>query len=146
MRVIGARSLWMVAVAGLLLFAHARRPDFGRTAQPPASDDGAQARDPVKGAERRGLDKPPVAPRHEKRRLHTAAELARDLHEVVEFLEHGQAYFRAYRKGTHSLEENERFLRFLESYEAELGLAKKEVDTLREWIYERGSLEAATEP
>lgn len=90
-----------------------------------------------------GLIKPPAPPRHATRKLDSASELAFDLQQVVTYLEYGQAFYRAYGKGTHSVEENQRFLKFLETYEAELALAKKEADTLRKWVYERGSLESA---
>lgn len=85
--------------------------------------------------------RPPAAPAHAKRELDTAADLAADLQQVVRFLEEGQAYYRAFQKGSHSVEENKRFLKFLETYEAEAAVAKKEVDALRKWVYERGGLE-----
>ncbi|HBL17454.1 MAG: hypothetical protein A2X36_12675 [Elusimicrobia bacterium GWA2_69_24] len=85
--------------------------------------------------------RPPAPPAHAKRELETASDLAADLQQVVRFLEEGQAYYRAFQKGSHSVEENKRFLRFLESYEAEAAVAKKEVDALRKWVHERGGLE-----
>lgn len=86
---------------------------------------------------------PPPVPKHERRELSSAAEIALDLAEVVAFLEGGQSYFRTYQKGTHTSEENTRFLRFLEDYERERGIARKETETLRLWMQEKSDLEAA---
>ena len=85
--------------------------------------------------------RPPKAPAHARRRVETATELARDLAEVVTFLEQGQAYFRAFRKGTHTLEENEELVGFLKDYDKELEIARKEVDALRSWVFKKGALQ-----
>jgi len=88
----------------------------------------------------------PTPRAHARRTLDSAAELARDLQEVVTFLEKGQAFLRSYGTGTHSVEENQAFLKFLETYEKELQVAKKESDALRKWVYEKGSLDNAAQP
>lgn len=84
---------------------------------------------------------PPAPPAHARRSLDSPTELARDFAEVVAYLDAGQAYFRAYQKGTHSVEENRAFLAFLEVYEKEYAVAKKEADALRTWVKERGALQ-----
>ena len=86
---------------------------------------------------------PPPPPEHQNRNITTVSQLSRDLHDVVVYLEAGQDYFRKYQTGTHSVEENAAFLNFLEVYEKELELAKKEARTLRIWVDTRGSLEAS---
>ena len=86
---------------------------------------------------------PPAPPAHARRSLDAASELAKDLSEVVAYLDAGQAYFRAYQKGSHSAEENRQFLAFLQAYENEYAVAKKEGEVLRKWIIEQGSLDAA---
>ncbi|PCI36600.1 MAG: hypothetical protein COB53_08975 [Elusimicrobia bacterium] len=90
----------------------------------------------------RGLLKAPERPKRERRKLSSATELAQDLSLVVDYLERGQSYFRAYQRGTHSVEENKKFLDFLERYEKELAVAKKEIDTLDRWVLRRGSLDS----
>jgi hypothetical protein len=87
---------------------------------------------------------PPVAPEHRRRNLTTASELAADLADVVKYLEAGQAYFRAYGKGSHDAAENKAFLAFLESYEKELAVAKKEVRLLSSWIISNSGLDSNT--
>ena len=89
---------------------------------------------------------PPAAPAHARRNLDSPTELARDLAEVVAYLDAGQAYFRAYQKGSHSVEENRLFLAFLESYEKEYAVSRKEVEALKKWVIERGTLDAASKP
>jgi len=89
----------------------------------------------------RGSLKAPARPARKVRKLSTATELARDLALVVDYLERGQSYFRAYQRGTHSIEENKQFLDFLEHYEKELLVAKKETRTLNKWIASKGSLD-----
>lgn len=86
---------------------------------------------------------PPAPPEHKRRNLNNVSDLSADLGQVVAYLEEGQAYFRDYQSGTHSLVENAKFLKFLETYEGELVLAKKEVATLKIWIDNRGSLDSA---
>lgn len=85
---------------------------------------------------------PPDPPSREKRSLDSAAEVALDLAAVVSFLEHGQSYYRAYAKGTHSAAENKAFVRFLEDYERELSTARKELETLRLWAEKKSGLNA----
>jgi hypothetical protein len=84
---------------------------------------------------------PPSPPRHEQRMLDNASDLARDLAEIVAFLEAGQSYFRAYKKGTHTREENAAMVKFLETYEKEREIAKKEAELLHTWIKTRSDLE-----
>lgn len=86
---------------------------------------------------------PPVPPAHARRNLDSPSDLVKDFAEVVAYLDAGQAFFRAYQKGTHSVEDNKRFLAFLEAYEREYAVAKKESLALRTWVMERGSLDAA---
>ncbi len=87
---------------------------------------------------------PPAPPVHARRSLDAASELAKDLSDVVAYLDAGQAYFRAYQKGSHSAEENRQFLAFLQAYENEYAVAKREGEVLRKWIIEQGSLDAAS--
>lgn len=89
---------------------------------------------------------PPAVPAHARRNLDSPSDLVKDFAEVVAYLDAGQAYFRAYQKGTHSVEDNKRFLAFLEAYEREYAVAKKESLALRTWVMERGSLDAALKP
>jgi hypothetical protein len=86
--------------------------------------------------------KVPAKPKRERRKLDSATDLAKDLALVVDYLERGQSYFRAYQRGTHSLEDNKKFLSFLEHYEKELAVAKKEIRTLDKWVEARGSLDS----
>jgi hypothetical protein len=83
----------------------------------------------------------PKPPAHAQRELNTASGLARDLVDVIVYLEQGQAYFRSYQSGTHTAEDNARFLAFLEAYEKESAIAKKESETLRKWVLEKTELE-----
>ncbi len=89
----------------------------------------------------RGLLTAPDRLKRERRKISSATHLAADLALVVDYLERGQSYFRAYQRGTHSIEENKKFLKFLEHYEKELAVAKKEVATLDKWVANRGSLD-----
>lgn len=104
----------------------------------------AAVKAPPSAAEPAGMF-PPAPPAHAKRKLDTPTALAKDLHEVVAYLEKGQKFFRDYQTGSHTVEENAAFLKFLERYEAELKIAKKESLALRKWVVERGSLDAALE-
>lgn len=88
---------------------------------------------------------PPPVPRHEQRMVDNASDLSRDLAEIVFFLEQGQSYFRAFKKGTHSAEENAAMLRFLEAYERERELAKKESALLNSWVQSKSDLEPVEE-
>lgn len=89
---------------------------------------------------------PPGVPAHARRSLDSPTELVRDFAEVVAYLDAGQAYFRAYQKGSHSVEENRQFLGFLEAYEKEYAMARKEAEALKKWVIERGSLDSASKP
>ena len=90
--------------------------------------------------------KAPIPPEHSRRSLETASELAEDLAAVVKYLEAGQSYYRAYQSGTHTVEENADFLKFLERYEQELNIAKKEAPALRKWVFERGAMDTPVGP
>jgi len=89
---------------------------------------------------------PPDPPMHLNRNLDTAMGLAQDLADTVGFLETGQAYFKAFRKGTHNPAENEALVRFLEAYERERENAKKEAEILRTWTRERSDLDPDAKP
>jgi len=84
---------------------------------------------------------PPKAPAHVQRDLNTASALAKDLHEVVVFLEQGKVYFKEYQTGNHTPEENAQFLKFLEVHEKEQAIAKKEAEALKRWVFEKSGLE-----
>lgn len=86
--------------------------------------------------------KVPERPKRERRKLDSATDLAKDYALVVDYLERGQRYYREYQRGTHSVEDNKKFLKFLEHYEKELAVAKKEVATLQKWTEARGSLDS----
>ena len=77
---------------------------------------------------------PPAPPAHSQRSMETAADVSKDLHETLAFLESGQSYYKAYAKGTHSSEENKAFVKFLQDYERELETAKKEFALLQTWF------------
>lgn len=83
---------------------------------------------------------PPRIPARPKGTLDTAGEVARDLAVRVEYFENGQAYYRAYTKGSHTPEENKAFVRFLEDYESELGIAKRVHAILGAWLDKKSSI------
>lgn len=84
---------------------------------------------------------PPKAPAHLQRDLNTASALAKDLHEVVVFLEQGKVYFKEYQRSNHTPDENAEFLRFLETHEKEQAIAKKEAEALKRWVFEKSGLD-----
>ncbi len=88
---------------------------------------------------------PPPVPKHEQRMVDNASDLARDLADIVFFLEQGQSYFRAFKRGTHSSEENAAMLKFLEAYEREREIAKKESALLNAWVQQKSDLEPVEE-
>lgn len=77
---------------------------------------------------------PPKAPARAKNSLDSAGEVARDLAAAVEFFEAGQAYYRAFSKGTHTAEENAAFVKFLEDYEKEQLTVKRTYAALGAWL------------
>lgn len=77
---------------------------------------------------------PPKAPVRAKGSLDGAGEVARDLAASAEYFEAGQAYYRAYAKGTHTAEENAAFVRFLEEYEKEQAIARRTHAALGQWL------------
>ena len=83
---------------------------------------------------------PPKVPERPKGTLDTAAEVARDLAARVEYFENGQAYYRAYTKGSHTPEENKAFVKFLEDYENELGIARRTHAILGVWLEKKSSI------
>lgn len=83
---------------------------------------------------------PPKVPARPKGTLDTAADVARDLAVRVEYFEHGQSYYRAYTKGSHSPEENKAFVQFLEDYENELGIAKRVHTLLGVWLEKKSAI------
>lgn len=83
---------------------------------------------------------PPKVPARPKGTLDTAGEVARDLAARVEYFENGQAYYRAYTKGSHTPEENKAFVQFLEDYESELGIAKRTHAILGVWLEKKSSI------
>lgn len=83
---------------------------------------------------------PPAPPARPKGTLDTAGEVARDLAVRVEYFENGQAYYRAYTKGSHTPEENKAFVKFLEDYENELGIAKRTHAILGVWLDKKSSI------
>ncbi len=83
---------------------------------------------------------PPAIPARPKGTLETAADVARDLAVRVEYFEAGQAYYRAYTKGSHNAEENRAFVRFLEEYENELVIARKVHVLLGTWLDKKSAI------
>lgn len=83
---------------------------------------------------------PPKPPERPKPSLDSASEVALDLARVLSFLEQGQAFYKAYAKGSHTAEENKAFLKFLADYEHELETAKKELEALRQWTDKKSGL------
>jgi hypothetical protein len=83
---------------------------------------------------------PPKIPARPKGTLDTAGEVARDLAVRVEYFENGQSYYRAYTKGSHSPEENKAFVKFLEDYENELGIAKRTHAILGVWLDKKSAI------
>ena len=83
---------------------------------------------------------PPKIPARPKGTLDTAGEVARDLAVRVEYFENGQSYYRAYTKGSHTPEENKAFVKFLEDYENELGIAKRTHSILGVWLEKKSAI------
>jgi len=83
---------------------------------------------------------PPKIPARPKGTLDSAAEVARDLAVRVEYFEHGQSYYRAYTKGSHTPEENKAFVQFLEDYENELSIAKRVHTLLGVWLEKKSAI------
>ncbi|MDX6770705.1 MAG: hypothetical protein SF051_14315 [Elusimicrobiota bacterium] len=83
---------------------------------------------------------PPKAPARAKNSLDSAGEVARDLAAAVEYFEAGQAYYRAFTKGTHTAEENAAFAKFLEDYEKEQATAKRTHAALGAWLEKKSQV------
>jgi hypothetical protein len=95
---------------------------------------------PVEPAEMKPPLLPPKVPARPKGTLDSAGEVARDLAVRIEYFENGQSYYRAYTKGSHSPEENKAFVKFLEDYESELGIAKRTHEILGIWLEKKSSI------
>lgn len=84
---------------------------------------------------------PPQIPARPKATLETAGDVARDLALRAQYFEDGQAYYRAFTKGgSHTAEENQAFVKFLEEYEVELGIAKRTHALLGTWLEKKSSV------
>ncbi len=83
---------------------------------------------------------PPKAPVRAKNSLDSAGEVARDLAAAVEYFEAGQAYYRAFAKGTHTPEENAAFVKFLEEYEKEQQTVKRTYAALGAWLEKKSKV------
>lgn len=83
---------------------------------------------------------PPKLPEREKSELSSASAVALDLAKAVAYLEQGQAYYKAYTKGSHTAEQNKAFVRFAEDYDRELSTVKRELDALRSWVDKKSEL------
>lgn len=118
----------------LLLALNATAAD----APAPVSTAAAAAVAPEKAAEKAAEQPrrifPPKTPARAKNSLDGAGEVARDLAASVEYFEAGQAYYRAYAKGTHTAEENAAFVKFLEDYEKEQLNARRTHAALGQWL------------
>jgi hypothetical protein len=100
-----------------------------------------KAAEPAKAVEEKPAPLlPPRIPARPKGTLDTAGEVARDLAVRVEYFENGQAYYRAYTKGSHTPEENKAFVKFLEDYENELGIAKRTHAILGVWLDKKSAI------
>ena len=116
----------MITIAFLLLTT-----SFARAVEPPVA---------VSTAAASALLLPPKIPTRPKATLVTAGEVGRDLTARLEYFEDGQAYYRAYTKGSHTPEENKAFVQFLEDYENELGIAKRTYAILGAWLEKKSSV------
>jgi hypothetical protein len=83
---------------------------------------------------------PPTIPARPKGTLDTASEVARDLAVRVQYFEDGQSYYRAYTKRSHTPEENKAFVKFLEEYYTELGIAKRVHSILGVWLEKKTAI------
>lgn len=83
---------------------------------------------------------PPKPPARSKNSLDSAGEVARDLAAAVEYFEAGQAYYRAFTKGTHTPEENAAFVKFLEEYEKEQATARRTYAALGQWLEKKSKV------
>ena len=106
----------------------------------PGSAVAASAPEAPKPVEAKPALLPPKVPARPKGTLDTAGEVARDLAARVQYFEDGQSYYRAYTKGSHTPEENKAFVKFLEDYENELGIAKRTHAILGVWLEKKSSI------
>ncbi|MEK7389906.1 MAG: hypothetical protein AAB036_09415 [Elusimicrobiota bacterium] len=83
---------------------------------------------------------PPKPPTRASESIDSAGEMTRALAAVVEYLESGQAYYRAYTKGSHTAKENKAFVNFLQEYEKELAFARTTHSRLGSWIEKKSSV------
>ena len=82
----------------------------------------------------------PQPPERDKGPLTTASSVALDMGKSIAFMEQGQAYYKAYAKGSHSAAENKDFVRFAEDYDRELGNVRHELEVLRTWVDKKSDL------
>lgn len=131
--------LLLLALPALCADAPASVPAPAPAAEKP-TESAKPAETPAdKPAEKRVL-LPPKAPARTKNSLDGAGEVARDLAASVEYFEAGQAYYRAYAKGTHTPEENAAFVKFLEEYEKEQATARRTHAALGQWLEKRSKV------
>jgi hypothetical protein len=95
---------------------------------------------PTAPAEPKRVLFPPAVPARPKGTLDTASEVARDLAVRVQYFEDGQSYYRAYTKSSHTPEENKAFVKFLEEYYTELGIAKRVHSILGGWLEKKTAI------
>lgn len=128
----------------LLLFVALPALCADAPASAPAAETPAEAAKPAETPADKPVEKrlllPPKAPARAKNSLDGAGEVARDLAASVEFFEAGQAYYRAYAKGTHDSEENAAFVRFLEEYEKEQANARRTHAALGQWLEKKSKV------
>lgn len=109
-------------------------------ALPAFSQDASTAPAVVPVVEKKPVIVPPKAPVRPKNSLDSAGEVARDLAAAVEYFEAGQAFYRAFSKGTHTPEENAAFVKFLEDYEKEQLTAKRTYAALGAWLEKKSKV------
>ena len=83
---------------------------------------------------------PPKVPVRAKNSFDSASDISRDLNVSVEYFEQGQAYYRAFTKGSHTPEENKAFVQFLEDYERELAISRKLYGLLGVWLEKKSGI------
>lgn len=83
---------------------------------------------------------PPKPPERDKKALESASAVAADVARIVAYMESGQAYYKAYARGSHTTAENKAFVRFAEDYDSELNNLKRELEVLRVWVDKKAEL------
>ena len=82
----------------------------------------------------------PNPPVREKQELSSASAVVLDMAKSIAFMEQGQAYYKAYAKGSHKAEDNKAFVRFAEYYDRELSTVKKELEVVKLWVDKKSEL------